>query len=120
MSDDNLPGVLTWLVEGLKTVTRLRAKGIPLPVPAKVAATSAEYFHDADNIGVWRDACLDAGGATPANELYESFKVYEKSFDRKALGVRSFGLWMGRDYTKTHTRTGKEYDVTIRKVEIPA
>ena len=85
VSADHLPGVVTWILEGLKQVTRLRAKGEALPIPAKVAAASEEYFHDVDNIGVWRDACLEEGGSTPSKELYKSFEGYCETFNRKAL-----------------------------------
>ena len=118
VSDDHLPGVITWLVDGLRTVTRLRANGEALPVPEKVAAASREYFHDVDNIGVWRDACVDESGSTSSKLLYDSFKVLCESNNRKPLAVRSFGLWMGRNYQKSHTRNGPEYNVTIRRAEV--
>lgn len=117
VSEDELPGVVAWLVEGLTEVIRLRTAGEPLPIPAKVAATSEEYFHDVDNIGVWVEACIEIGGETSSKELYASFKGYCESLSVTPLGSRSFGLWMTRHYDKRRATKGFLYPVTVKSIE---
>ena len=115
VSEDELPGVVAWLVEGLTEVIRLRTAGEPLPIPAKVAATSEEYFHDVDDIGVWRDACIEEGGETANKELYASFKRYCATVGVFPLSSRSFGLKMTRLYPdKRRDTKGIIYPVTIK------
>ena len=116
VSEAHLGGVTSWLVDGLKSYVRILASGEPMPIPAAVAAATAEYFLEADNVGQWRDACVDETGETSTSALYASFAAWCDSGKRKALSERSFGLWMARHYTKRHTRNGNVYPVSIQKV----
>ena len=113
VSKANLPGVVSWLCDGLRQVLKLRASDTPLPIPAKVKAATEEYFDEVDQVGAWRDECLAETGETPSKELYESYKVYSETNNRKPLGQRSFYLWMSREFDKRHGMKGNLYPVTI-------
>ena len=81
-----------------------------------VANATAEYFKEADNVGQWRDACIEDGGETISGVLYQSFNGWCEGQKRKPLSERSFGLWMGRNYERIHTRKGNAYPVSIMEV----
>ena len=110
----NLPGVLAWLVDGLRQVLKLRASDTSLPIPAKVKKATEDYFDEVDHVGVWRDECLAETGESPSKELYDSFEVFCESNNRKPLAERSFYLWMSRHYEKRRGMKGSLYPVTIK------
>ena len=116
VSQEHLGGVVSWLVDGLKEYVRTLASGEPMPVPAAVANATAEYFKETDNVGQWRDACIEDGGETISGVLYQSFNGWCEGQKRKPLSERSFGLWMGRNYERIHTRKGNAYPVSIMEV----
>ena len=110
----NLPGVVTWLVEGLRQVLKLRATDLPLPIPAKVKEATEEYFDEVDQVQVWVDECLALDGETPSKELYNSYRTYSAENNREALGERSFYIWMSRHFDKRRGKKGSLYPVTIK------
>ena len=116
VSDEHLGGVVSWLVDGLKSYIKVLASGEPMPIPDAVKNATSEYFLEADNVGQWRDALIDETGETPTSALYASFTAWCEGQKRKPLSERSFGLWMGRNYERIHTRKGNAYPVSIMEV----
>ena len=105
---------MTWLCEGLREVLKLRAKGTPLPIPAKVKNATEEYFDEVDQVQLWVDECLAETGETPSKELYNSYLTYSKTNNRTPLWERSFYTWMSRHFKKRHTMKVNLYPVTIK------
>ena len=115
VNKSNLPGVVTWLVDGLKLVLKLRASDTPLPIPAKVKAATEAYFVEVDHVNAWRTACLEETGETYNKTLYANFREYCVKEGITALGSRSFGTRMTRFYpSKRRDEKGFIYPVTIR------
>ena len=116
VDDDNIGGVVAWIVDGIKAYIRLQAKNEALPIPNAVAKATEEYFRTADNVGQWRDEVLADTGETDGPVLYQSFTAWCEGRKRKPLGERAFFLWMGRKYDKRHTMKGNLYPVSVRRV----
>ena len=116
VSDAHLGGVTSWLVDGLKAYVKVLASGESMFISDAVKNATSEYFKEADNVGSWRDACVEEPGETPTSTLYNSFTTWCEGGKRKPLSERSFGLWMARHYTKRHSRTGNVYPVSLQKV----
>ena len=116
LQEEHLSAVVQWLVDGLKAYVRILASGAPMPIPAAVANATAEYFLEADNVGLWRDACLEESGETSSSILYDSFVTWCEGGKRKPVSERAFGLWMGRNYARIRTRDGSAYPVSIMEV----
>ena len=114
VSARNLPGVLAWLVEGLRQVLKLRGNDQALPIPAKVRKATEDYFDEVDHVGVWRDECVAETGETKSKDLYTNYKVHCEDNNRKPLGERSFYLWMSRHYEKRRGMKGSLYPVTLK------
>ena len=114
VSPSNLPGVVTWLCDGLRLVLKLRASETPFPVPVKVRNATEEYFDEVDHVMVWRDECLAETGETSCKELYAAFKLYSEENSRKPLAERSFYLWMTRHYDKRRAAKGVFYPVMVK------
>ncbi len=84
------PGVLAWAVAG---AVKWHAEG--LAIPASVAAASAEYMRDNDDLSIWieeRCMCID-GVRSQASKLYED---YAKWLRTRGQQVPSMKLWADR------------------------
>ena len=88
-----------------------------MPIPAQVAAATEEYFSEVDTIGLWCTACTEEEGEELASTLYKSYRGWCDTTNRRALGERSFGLWLTRHYEKRHTMSGNTYPLTITYVD---
>ena len=117
VSDAHLGGVTSWLVDGLKAYVKVLASGESMFIPDAVANATAEYFKEADNIGSWRDACVEESGETTSTILYNSFVTWCEGGKRKPVSERSFGLWMGRNYARIRSRNGSAYPVSLQEVK---
>ena len=116
VDDDNMPGVVAWIVDGMKEYIRITSRNESLPIPNAVKVATAEYFKEVDNIGQWRDAMIAETGETPSGELYASFYTWCDNQKRKPLSERAFYLWMGRNYERRHGMGGSLYNVSIKEV----
>ena len=110
---DNIGGVVAWITEGIREYLRLQTANKPLPIPDAVKNATAEYFKEADNVGSWRDACLEDTGETTSGVLYQSFDGWCQGQKRKPLSERAFSLWMSRNYERRRGMKGSLYPVSI-------
>ena len=110
---DNLAAWVGWFMVGVRKYVRLTAQGLDMPIPERVQAATDEYLAEVDTIGLWRDACTVEGGDELSSTLYKSYRGWCDTTNRKPLGERTFGLWMGRNYEKGRTKHGNTYPVTI-------
>ena len=117
VNKSNLPGVVTWLVDGLRLVLKLRANDTPFTIPAKVKNATEAYFDEVDHVSAWRTACLADTGETYYKTLYASFEQYCKKESLPTLESRSFGLRMTRHYpNKRRDAKGIIYPVTLKRI----
>jgi putative DNA primase/helicase len=83
-----LPGVLSWAVEGCQ---EFLSEG--LQPPLSVQAASAAYRSDSDAIGVFiTEECIEAGGAACASaDLYARYAAWSEEAGERPMSKRAFG-----------------------------
>ena len=117
-SPQHLGGMVSFLINKLHKVLRLRGAGESIPIPAVVTAATDAYFNEADVIGQWLDyACVEEG-ETISTVLYGSFSAWCHGRNRRPVNETSFGLWMGRRYDRRRTNRGVFYPVRLAGVEL--
>jgi putative DNA primase/helicase len=101
-----LPGILTWAVEGCLA---WRREG--LGVPAAVRAATAQYRADMDVLGEFllEHCVLDPAGRIAARELYTEYEAWaHRAGERHPLKEKTFSLRLtDRGLTKKPTKAGK-------------
>ena len=67
------PAILTWAVQG---AVKWRAEG--LAIPSSIAAASAEYMRDNDDLSLWLDerCCLVESARSKAADLYKDYAAW--------------------------------------------
>jgi putative DNA primase/helicase len=87
-----LPGILKWMLEGLREYRR-----IGLAEPEIVRAATAEYQEEQDILGEWiGDECVREPRAwTASAELYTSYHIWSTSRQETPMSPRKFGFEIG-------------------------
>lgn len=106
-------GILNWIIEG---AVAWYGEGLPKVAAAEVA--KADWRESQDLIAQWADVTLkaDSEGRLKASEAYHAFCTWataEGLSDRERPGNRTFGEWMGERYTRTKSKTGWFYQVSM-------
>ena len=85
---DELPGILTWMVDGCRAWQR---DGLAIPEKALMATDA--YRSDMDVLGDWIDErCIrDPGAVTPVADLYRNYREWCEDEGGKAYSSRWFG-----------------------------
>jgi putative DNA primase/helicase len=68
------PAILAWMIHG---AVDWAAHG--LVIPASVAAASADYLRDNDDLAQWLEECCVREGEAKAGDLYTSFSTWKKA-----------------------------------------
>jgi len=94
-----LPGVLAWMVEGLKDY---RARGDKLDPPAHVQAWNQSYRESQDVIAAWlKSECeLASDKSEDANDLWNSYYGFTRG-DKNRLSRSNWGNRLNEDYGMT-------------------
>jgi putative DNA primase/helicase len=89
MFSKELPGILSWAVQGCLEWQRI---GLKTPEEVKMATNS--YREEMDNIGIFLEECciLTPEVRSKASDLYGIYKKWCKNGGEYALSQRSFGL----------------------------
>jgi putative DNA primase/helicase len=105
------PGIMQWMVDGLKSYQE-----IGLKEPTEVTQATQNYRDEQDFLGdFFTDVCvIEHGAATGATDLYNAYKNWHNmnAADEKCKSVRSFGFEMGDhgfERTKDRTTGRKNY-----------
>ena len=87
-----LPGVLTWVVEGWRMYQRDGFKE-----PQAVRAATAEYRSDSDHVGTFlSERCIVGPQHTCTSaQLYQAYKQWCDEAGERALSQRTFGVRLG-------------------------
>lgn len=96
--DTELPGVLSWMVDGC-----LDWQKSGLRIPASVAAAVSAYRTETDLMGEWLDSCCRVlrGGEASINELFRSYELFLREANTKAPSRNTFGRQLvQRGFTK--------------------
>lgn len=80
------PGVLAWMIRG---AVDWSANG--LSIPASVAAASADYMRDNDDMAQWLEECCEREGSARASDLYASFSAWKKARGEHAPSQTAWG-----------------------------
>ena len=107
-------GILAWLVRGCRA---WQVRG--LAAPAAVAAATAQYRTDSDELGRFFDeACeLVPGAETRASDLYCHYKEWASKAgltDKERLTSTAFGTKAAARFKRTHGRSGAAYQGVSR------
>jgi putative DNA primase/helicase len=106
---NELSGILTWAVDGLRN---LRARG-KFDIPQSSTAALAAYRKDSDPIQQYVDECLEAveGKGISPREVYQYYQAWCKQNGYSAMNIVRFGKRLaeilGAD--KKHRSGGKDY-----------
>lgn len=101
---EELPGILTWAVEGCQI---WRRDG--LGRPPQVTEAQSEYRNDSDEIGAFMDEMVQTGDgfSTPSNVLYGAYKEWAIAGSYHPKNVKMFKEKMeARGYKSTRTNAG--------------
>ena len=102
-----LPGILVWAVEGLKT---LRQRG-KFQVPDSSRAELATYRHESDPVAVFIAECLTTSTTnceTP-RRIYESYQIWCRSGGFSPLHKINFGKRLANHGFEKSRRGGSEF-----------
>ena len=86
---NELPGILTWAVEGC-----LEWQRDGLGVPETIRDAMTDYRNDQDTVGRFLDECCEVNpnGWVPAADLYEAYRRWSVSQGESLLAQRQFGM----------------------------
>ncbi|MBW8067919.1 MAG: hypothetical protein GJU73_10830 [Ferrovum sp.] len=107
--DAELPGILVWALNGLKSLRNRGRLGIP---PSSVA-TLNQYRHESDTEKMFIEECLlistDNSGRTSPSELYEIYTAWCRSNGYMARNKVNFGKRLAELGIEKHRSGGKDY-----------
>lgn len=101
------PGILAWIVEGLR---KYHDGG--LGVSEDVEAATLEYRTEMDIVGTFLSECCveEAGTEAKASDLYKAYKRWCDDYGQRAISGTAFGREIGeRGYEKKRTLEGNAY-----------
>lgn len=101
------PGILNWMLDGL----RLWKEQTLEPIPDSVLDAKAEYKRDMDTLGEWIEerATVAEGVSALSSELYADYRAWseQRGESRYTLGLKGFSIQLGeRGFKKKHTKKG--------------
>ncbi len=101
-------GILALLVRGCLA---WQASGEQLLAPPCVAAATADYRHEEDELGRFINECcvVQPHAQARANALYEVYKSWTSDSNLKPLNGTAFGRRMGKRFEKKTDRNGTYY-----------
>ena len=84
-----LPGILNWLVDGVRD---WMARG-GLDEPPSVRAATNEYRTDLDTVGLWIDECCDTGPTqwATSKRLHQSYSEWAEGYGADQLSDKQLG-----------------------------
>ena len=112
---DELPGILTWAVEGC-----LRWQEEGLDVPDTVTTATQGYRLESDQVGRFVSECCLVGdfASAKARPLYLAYKKWTEEAGEAATTEVAFSTAMtDRNYKKEHTKSGNMYRGICIKTE---
>ena len=80
------PGILNWCLDGF-----LAWRDTGLAPPAPIAAATAEYRRDSDDLGLFLEAATVAGDGVRSAELYACYEGWAIAMDQRAINKTRFG-----------------------------
>jgi len=103
---EELPGIMNWMLEGLK---EYQERG-RLDPPESVRAATQAYREQEDTFGQWLTECCieDSQHETPVKELYECYCSWSVDMGLKPMSQKSFGTKLGeRGFSKDRRKEGR-------------
>lgn len=107
--DNELPGILTWAVEGCMSWQR---EG--LGTAAAVTRATDEYRRDEDILGAFLDQCCELSGEVEAAKLRSAYERYCEDLGEKPLSGNILGKRLARRGIKKAKRAGTYRGVHLR------
>ena len=102
---EEAPGVLQWMLAGLKEYHQIR-----LATPEKVDLASKKYRKEEDSVGRFIADLCEEGGEAPAEQLYQNYKSWCEQVKDRAMPLKHFRPDIeGRGYERKHTKKGTVY-----------
>jgi len=104
---EEAPGILAWMVEGLR---KYHQDG--LSAPDDVVSATREYQLEMDIVGIFLAECCveEAGAEVKASELYKTYKRWCDDYGQRPITGTAFGCEIGqRGYEKKRTKKGNTY-----------
>lgn len=111
--ENELPGVLAWMVDGCMAWQKHG-----LQVPAKITAAVSEYRNDTDLMGEWigGNCTLSAHAESTVGDLFESYVDFLQDANVKAPSRNAFGRQLVQRGFHKRDSSGKRYysGLTVR------
>ena len=102
---EELPGIMNWMLEGLK---EYQERG-RLDPPESVRAATQAYQEQEDTLGQWlTDCCIkDSQHETPVKDLYECYCSWSADMGLRPMSQKSLSIKLGeRGYANARTGGG--------------
>ena len=100
-----LPGIVAWMVEGLREY-----RNIGLAEPAEVTVATQEYQAEQDRLGDWRAerTVEDPAAWTSSRDLYVDYQDWCNENREAPISPRSFGFDMGDRYPRKQDKVTRK------------
>lgn len=113
------PGILNWLIEGMKIYD---GEGLQLP-PAMIEAAK-EYREEMDPISLFIERCIrpmppEAGAEVPASFLYDCYVAWSEDAAKRPKSLTAFGKVMGSRFSRKKGGASNLY-VDIELHDVPS
>jgi putative DNA primase/helicase len=113
------PGILNWLIEGMRLYD---SEG--LKFPSAMVDAAKEYRDEMDPISLFIERCIRpadpaADAQIRANFAYEAYTAWSEASGKKPRSQTSFGRVMGSRFQKRETNSGNVYiDIELHDVPL--
>lgn len=113
------PGILNWLIEGMKIYD---GEGLQLP-PAMIEAAK-EYREEMDPISLFIERCIrpmppKAGAEVPASFLYDCYVAWSEDAAKRPKSLTAFGKVMGSRFSRKKGGASNLY-IDIELHDVPS
>ncbi len=103
---NELPGILTWAVEGC-----LEWQKQGLNFPSSIIEATGDYRHESDQVARFVEDCCVVGDSVQvkARRLYKAYREWVEEMGEKTLSETAFGRRITQRFQKDHKETGTVY-----------
>lgn len=112
--DHEGPGILNWLLAGLKRYNEIGVNGLVAMEPERVRGATNEYLRDEDTVQQYLDECTEKGSplkGTPPDTLYRVFVAWCRDSGRRAYSRQQFNkLLTGKGYQQSRSTSGRWWE----------